>query len=97
MNKEKVRGKAHDVAGRIRRQAGEWTGDERLQIEGAGQQLRGKVEGVVGDVKEGVEETMERGREKVVEMRRRGEAESEHRPEAEGDIKRERTRKRRTA
>jgi len=28
MNKDQVKGKVKDVAGRVERQAGEWTGDE---------------------------------------------------------------------
>ena len=35
MDKDEVKGKAKDVAGRIQRQAGEWTGDEESQAEGA--------------------------------------------------------------
>jgi len=29
MNEDQVKGKVKDVAGRIERQAGEWTGDQR--------------------------------------------------------------------
>jgi uncharacterized protein YjbJ (UPF0337 family) len=35
MDKDRIKGEAKDVAGRIQRQAGEWTGDEENQAEGA--------------------------------------------------------------
>ena len=31
MDKDRMSGKVKDVAGRVKRQAGEWTGDEKLQ------------------------------------------------------------------
>ena len=34
MNEDQVRGKVKDVAGRIERQAGEWTGDEKKGVHG---------------------------------------------------------------
>jgi uncharacterized protein YjbJ (UPF0337 family) len=33
MNKDQVKGKVKDVAGRIQRQAGEWTGDEKKEVQ----------------------------------------------------------------
>ena len=35
MNTDQVQGKVKDVAGRIERQAGEWTGDAEKQVHGA--------------------------------------------------------------
>ena len=35
MNEDQVKGKVKDVAGRIERQAGEWTGDPEKQAQGA--------------------------------------------------------------
>jgi len=33
MNKDRIKGKVKDVAGRVERQAGEWTGDSKTQAE----------------------------------------------------------------
>ena len=52
MDKDRVEGKAKDVAGRIQRQAGEWTGDEESQAEGAAKQAEGKVQNAWGQVKD---------------------------------------------
>ena len=41
MNKDRVEGKVKDVAGRVERQAGEWTGDPKKQVEGAAKQEAG--------------------------------------------------------
>src|SRR4051812_1848012 len=35
MDKDTIKGKMDDIKGRVKRQAGEWTGDEKLQDEGA--------------------------------------------------------------
>lgn len=52
MDKDEVKGKAKDVAGRIQRQAGEWTGDEESQAEGAAKQAEGKVQNACGKLKD---------------------------------------------
>ena len=52
MNKDKVKGTMDDAAGRVKRQAGEWTGDTKTQVDGAAQQVKGKVEKAWGNVKE---------------------------------------------
>ncbi len=52
MDKDKVKGKAKDVAGRIQRQAGEWTGDQESQAEGTAKQVEGKVQNAWGQVKD---------------------------------------------
>ncbi len=48
MDKNRVKGKLDDVAGRAKRQAGEWTGDKDLQREGAKQQVKGKAKNMMG-------------------------------------------------
>lgn len=53
MDKDRLAGKAKDLGGRIKRQAGEWTGDEKLQGEGAADQAEGKVQNAWGKVKDG--------------------------------------------
>ena len=52
MNSDNVKGTIDDAAGRAKRQVGEWTGDSQTQAEGAGQQVKGKVEKAVGNVKD---------------------------------------------
>jgi uncharacterized protein YjbJ (UPF0337 family) len=52
MNKDQVKGTAKDVAGRVERQVGEWTGDTEKQVHGAAKQVEGKVQKTYGDVKD---------------------------------------------
>ncbi len=52
MDKDQIKGKMDEVAGRIKRQTGEWTGDKDLEAEGAKDQIKGKAEGAVGKVKD---------------------------------------------
>ena len=39
MDKDRVEGKVKDVAGRVERQVGEWTGDKDAQVQGAAKRL----------------------------------------------------------
>lgn len=57
MDNDRVKGKVDDVAGRIKRQVGEWTGDSEAQTEGAAQQVKGKVQNAWGNVKDAVRDT----------------------------------------
>jgi len=52
MDKDRVKGTIDDVAGRAKRQVGEWTGDTGTQVEGAAQQVKGKVEKAWGNLKD---------------------------------------------
>ncbi len=52
MDKDRVKGVVDDAAGRVKRQVGEWTNDPDKQIEGAGQQIKGKAEKAWGNVKD---------------------------------------------
>lgn len=54
MDKDRVEGKVKDVAGRVQRQVGEWTGDTKDQAEGAAKQVEGKVQNAWGKVKDAV-------------------------------------------
>jgi uncharacterized protein YjbJ (UPF0337 family) len=54
MNKDRVEGKVKDLAGRIERQAGEWTGDHKKQAKGAVKQVEGKLQNAIGKVKDAV-------------------------------------------
>jgi len=70
MDKDRVKGKAKDVAGRVERQMGEWTGDEKKQAEGAAEQVKGKVQNVWGKAKD-------TGRDAMKDMKRSGERDME--------------------
>jgi uncharacterized protein YjbJ (UPF0337 family) len=52
VNKDQVEGKVKDVAGRVERQAGEWTGNKEAEVRGAAKQAEGKVQNAWGDVKD---------------------------------------------
>ena len=52
MDKDRVKGSMKDVAGRVQRQAGEWTGDEESQIKGTTTQAEGKVQKAWGQAKD---------------------------------------------
>lgn len=56
MNQDKVKGAIDDAAGRAKRQVGEWTGDTKTQVDGAAQQVKGKVEKAWGNVKDAAKE-----------------------------------------
>lgn len=48
MNKDRVEGKVKDVAGRVQRQAGEWSDDPEQQLKGAAKQAEGKIQNAWG-------------------------------------------------
>jgi uncharacterized protein YjbJ (UPF0337 family) len=52
MDKDRVKGAVDQVVGDAKRQVGHLVGDRRTEAEGAGQQIKGKVETVVGKVKD---------------------------------------------
>ena len=54
MNSDDIKGTIDDAAGRAKRQVGEWTGDTKTQAEGAAQQVKGKAEKVVGNVRDAI-------------------------------------------
>ena len=78
MDKDRVKGKAKDITGRVQRQVGEWTGDEEQQIKGTGKQVEGKVQNMVGKVKDTVKDrTSEADREAAERERQRNRMERE--------------------
>ena len=79
MDKDRVKGAINDAAERAKRQVGEWTGDTGKQVEGAAQQIKGKAQKFVGNVKDAAREgsanvdrerEQEKGREQERERRR---------------------------
>jgi uncharacterized protein YjbJ (UPF0337 family) len=57
MNQDEVKGKAKDIAGRVERQVGEWTGDKEAQVKGAAKQVEGKVQNAWGKAKDAVKKS----------------------------------------
>ena len=54
MDSDRIKGKANEVAGRAKRQVGEWTGDSESQVEGGAQEVKGKVQNAWGKTKDAV-------------------------------------------
>ena len=54
MDKDRIKGKMDEVAGRAKRQVGEWTGDAKTQGEGVAEEAKGKVQNAWGNVKDTV-------------------------------------------
>lgn len=55
MNQDRVEGKAKDIAGRVERQTGEWTGNRESQAKGAAKQVAGKLQNAWGKAKDATE------------------------------------------
>jgi uncharacterized protein YjbJ (UPF0337 family) len=53
MDKDRIKGKMDEVAGRVKRQVGEWTGDDKAQGEGAMDEIKGRAENAWGKLKDG--------------------------------------------
>ena len=60
MHKDEATGAAKDVKGSIKDAAGRATGDERLQAEGAGERVEGKVQKGVGNLKEAARDILKK-------------------------------------
>jgi uncharacterized protein YjbJ (UPF0337 family) len=54
MNKDQIKGKAKDLAGKVQEQAGRIVGDEEQQAKGLGKQAAGKTQQSYGNAKETV-------------------------------------------
>ena len=67
MDKERIKGKAEDVAGRVERQVGEWTGNDKAQAEGLAKQAEGKARNAVGKTKDAVRDAADKLKETKVE------------------------------
>ena len=52
MDRDRVEGAAKNVGGKIKEAAGKVSGDEKLKREGQADQLAGKVQNIVGGVKD---------------------------------------------
>lgn len=52
VDKDRVEGSATNLGGKVKEGAGKLTGDEKLKNEGVADQVKGKVQNVVGSVKD---------------------------------------------
>ncbi|MBD1400577.1 CsbD family protein [Pelovirga terrestris] len=50
-NRDKAEGKLHEIKGKVKEQTGKLTGSPKLKREGTDEQIAGKVQGDVGDIK----------------------------------------------
>jgi uncharacterized protein YjbJ (UPF0337 family) len=62
MDKDRIKGKAKDIPGRVERQTGEWTGDSKMQVRGAAKQVEGKMQNAVGKAKDAGRAALKDGR-----------------------------------
>ena len=60
MHKDEAKGAAKDLKGSMKEAAGRATGDERLEAEGAGDRVAGKVQKGVGAMKDAAREALKR-------------------------------------
>ena len=51
---DKIKGAANEAAGTVKKGVGEAVGNPKLQVEGAGQKLKGEAQGAVGEAKDAV-------------------------------------------
>ena len=60
MNKDQIKGKAKDVAGKVQEKTGELIGSEEQQGKGLAKQGEGKVQKTYGDVKETAKDVLKK-------------------------------------
>jgi uncharacterized protein YjbJ (UPF0337 family) len=62
MDKDRVKGAAKTVAGKAKTAVGKAVGDEKLTNEGRADQVEGKVQNVVGGIKDAIRESDKKSR-----------------------------------
>ena len=62
MDKDRVKGSAKTVTGKAKTAVGKVLGDEKLKNEGRADQVKGKVQNVVGGIKDEMRESDEKSR-----------------------------------
>jgi uncharacterized protein YjbJ (UPF0337 family) len=70
MNKDNIKGKVEEVKGRLKREAGEWTDDTKLQTEGVLEETKGKARKAWGNLKEGAKEGAGQVKKDIKNLRR---------------------------
>lgn len=71
MDKDRVEGKIEDIKGRVKRQIGEWTGDEETQAEGAAEQVKGKIQNAWGKAKDAGRDVLDKSKDVADEGRKK--------------------------
>ena len=54
MDKDRIKGSAKQMGGKVKEAVGKVTGDSKLQAEGRADKVAGKVQNAVGGVKDGI-------------------------------------------
>ena len=52
MDKDRMKGSATNMGGKVKEGAGKLTGDQKLKSEGKGDQAKGKIQNAVGSIKD---------------------------------------------
>lgn len=52
MDKDRIKGSAHQVKGAVKEAVGKFTGDGKLEAEGKAEKIAGKIENAVGGIKD---------------------------------------------
>jgi uncharacterized protein YjbJ (UPF0337 family) len=60
MHKDEAKGAAKDIKGSMKEAAGKATGNERLEAEGAGDRVAGKVQKGVGSLKDAARDALKK-------------------------------------
>jgi uncharacterized protein YjbJ (UPF0337 family) len=60
VDKDRVKGTINELAGRAKRQVGEWTGDTEAQIEGLAQEVKGNAQKTWGGIKDAVRDARDK-------------------------------------
>ena len=56
MNRDQVKGKAKDIAGKVQQKVGQVTGSASQQVKGVAKQVEGKMQKGVGDANEALKD-----------------------------------------
>jgi uncharacterized protein YjbJ (UPF0337 family) len=59
MDKDRIKGSAHEVKGAVKEAVGKVIGDKKIQAEGAGEKAAGKVQNAVGGAKDAVRDAID--------------------------------------
>ena len=60
MNKNQVKGKTKDIAGKVQEQTGKLVGSKEQQVKGLSKQISGKIQKDVGDIEQSVKDINKR-------------------------------------
>ena len=60
MNRDQVKGRAKEMAGKVQRKVGEVLGNPKHQVKGLAKEIEGKVQGFVGEVRNDAEKGSDR-------------------------------------